>query len=132
MFKDTITYTDYDGNERKETFYFNLTKAEVIFMENSSVEGLFTGYLKRIVELQDNVKIMEEFEKLVRKSYGVKSNDGKRFIKSDELTEEFLQSEAYSEFILKILGDADYAAAFINGIMPADEKSRQQIAPANA
>lgn len=132
MFKDTITYTDYDGNERKETFYFNLTKAEVLFMENSSVEGLFTGYLRRIVELQDNVKIMEEFEKLVRKSYGVKSNDGKRFIKSDELTEEFLQSEAYSEFILKILGDEDYAAAFINGIMPDDEKTRQQIVPANA
>lgn len=131
MFKDTIAYTDFDGNPREETFYFNLTKAEVVFMENSSVEGLFTGYLKRIVELQDNVKIMEEFEKLIRKSYGVKSNDGKRFIKSEELTEEFLQSEAYSEFIMKILGDSDYAAKFINAVMPSEGNNRQQIAPAN-
>lgn len=130
MFKDTIAYTDFDGNERKETFYFNLTKAELIFMENSTTEGLFTEYLKRIVELQDNVKIMEEFGKLVRKSYGVKSNDGKRFIKSDELTDEFMQSEAYSEFIVKILSDADYAASFVNGIMPSDN-NRQTVAPAN-
>lgn len=132
MFKDTIAYTDFDGNNREETHYFNLTKAEVVFLENSSVEGLFTGYLKRIVESQDNVKIMKEFEKLVRASYGIKSNDGKRFIKSEEITNEFMQTEAYSEFIMKILGDADYAAAFVNGIMPAEEKSRQQMVPANA
>lgn len=132
MFKDTIVYTDFDGNQREETHYFNLTKAEVVFLENSSVEGLFTGYLKRIVESQDNVSIMKEFENLVRASYGVKSNDGKRFIKSKEITEEFMQTEAYSEFIMKILGDADYAASFINSIMPNEEKSRQQIAPMNA
>lgn len=131
MFKDTIKYEDFDGQMREETFYFNLTKAEVVFMENSSVEGLFTGYLQRIVQSQDNVEIMKNFEMLVRKSYGVKSNDGKRFVKSDELTEEFMQTNAYSEFIMKILGDENYAASFINGIMPAEEKSRQQIAPAN-
>lgn len=131
MFKDTITYKDFDGQERTETIYFNLTKAEVVFMENSSVDGLFTDYLKSIVESQDNIEIMKNFELLVRKSYGVKSNDGKRFIKSEELTDEFMQTNAYSEFVMKLLSDAEYAGKFVNGIIPQEEQSRQQIAPAN-
>lgn len=131
MFKDTITYEDFDGQTRTETIYFNLTQAEVVFLENSSVQGLLTDHLKNIVESQDNVEIMKNFEMMVRKSYGVKSNDGKRFVKSDELTEEFMQTNAYSEFIMKILGDAEYAANFVNGIMPSDPKSRQQMVPVN-
>lgn len=126
MFKDTIKYTDFDGNEREEDFYFNLTKAEVVFMENSSVEGLFTTYMNRIVQAQDNIAIMDAFEDIIRKSYGVKSDDGKRFVKSKEITESFMQTEAYSEFIMKLLSSEEYAASFVNGIMPKVEEPDRQ------
>lgn len=117
MLKKTITYTDYNDVERTEDFYFNLSKAELVMMENSVVGGM-KQRLEKIVQSQDNVEIMETFRDLIRRSYGVKSDDGKRFIKSDELFKEFEQSEAYSELVLELLGNPDKASHFINSILP--------------
>lgn len=118
MLKKTITYTDYNGSERTEDFYFNLSKAELIMME-ASVAGGLKQRLEKIVQNQDNVEIMKVFQDLIRKAYGEKSADGKRFIKSDELSEAFEQTEAYSELVMEIMGDPEKAASFINGIIPA-------------
>lgn len=117
MLKKTITYTDYNDVERTEDFYFNLSKAEIIMMENSVVGGM-KQRLEKIIQSQDNVEIMETFRDLIHRSYGVKSDDGKRFIKSDALASEFEQTEAYSVFVLELLGDAGKAADFINAILP--------------
>lgn len=117
MLKKTITYTDYNDVERTEDHYFNISKAELVLME-SSVTGGMRQRLEKIVKSQDNVAIMETFRDLVHRSYGVKSDDGKRFIKSDELATEFEQTEAYSELIMELLSDADAAANFINAILP--------------
>lgn len=117
MLKKTIAYTDYDGNERKEEFYFNLSKTEVMEMELGVVGGM-TQMLNRIVAEQDSRKIMEVFKDIVLRSYGQKSPDGKRFIKSVELTESFSQTEAYSNLFMELATDADAAAAFVNGIIP--------------
>lgn len=118
MLKKTITYTDYNGVERKEDFYFNLSKGELVMME-SSVAGGMKQRLEKIVQTQDNVEIMEVFRDLIHRAYGEKSPDGKRFVKSDELATAFEQTEAYSELIMELMGDADKAAAFVNGIIPA-------------
>ena len=117
MLKKTITYTDYNGVERKEDFYFNLTKAEIMEMEMSTSGGL-TEMINRIVAAQDAPAIIKIFKELVLKAYGVKSPDGKRFIKSDELATEFAQTEAYSQLFMELATDAEAASAFVNGIVP--------------
>lgn len=117
MLKKTITYTDYNGVERKEDFYFNLTKAEIMEME-MSISGGLTEMINRIVAAQDAPAIVKIFKELVLKAYGVKSPDGKRFIKSEELATEFAQTEAYSQLFMELATDADAASAFVNGIVP--------------
>ena len=119
MLKKTITYTDYDGNERTEDFYFNLTKAEVMEMEMSTSGGM-AEMIQRIIAAQDSPAIIKIFKELVLKAYGQKSPDGKRFIKSDEISTAFAQTEAYSNLFMELATDADAAAKFVNGIIPAD------------
>lgn len=119
MIKKTITYTDYNGNERTEDFYFNLNKAELMEMEMSTTGGL-AEMIQRIVAAQDAPAIIKIFKELVLNAYGQKSPDGKRFIKKDELREEFSQTEAYSQLFMELATDADAAAKFIKGIIPND------------
>lgn len=119
MIKKTITYTDYNDVNRTEDFYFNLTKAEVMEMELSTSGGM-AEMIQRIVSAQDAPAIIKIFKELVLKAYGEKSPDGKRFIKSEEIATAFSQTEAYSQLFMELATDADAAAKFVNGIMPAD------------
>ena len=119
MLKKTITYTDYDGNERTEDFYFNLTKAEILEMELSSNGGL-DKMISKIVAEQNGEKIIKIFKEIILKAYGEKSLDGKRFVKNDELREAFIQTEAYSNLFVELATDSDKAAEFVNGIVPKD------------
>lgn len=124
MLKKTITYTDYNGTERTEDFYFNLSKAEITEMEMSTVGG-FAEMIQNVVNAQDAPAIIKIFKDLVLKAYGQKSPDGRRFIKKPELSEAFSQTEAYSQLFMELATDADAAAKFINGIIPADiDKSK--------
>lgn len=129
MLKKTINYTDYNGNDRTEDFYFNLSKAEVMEMEMSTSGGM-AEMIQRIVAAQDAPAIIKIFKDLVLKAYGQKSPDGKRFVKSEELATEFAQTEAYSQLFMELATDADAAAAFVNGIVPADS-SQTAIKPIN-
>jgi hypothetical protein len=122
MLKKTFTYTDYNGNERTEDKYFNLTQAEIMEME-MSVDGGLSEMIQRIVSAQDSPSIIKVFKELILKSYGEKSPDGKRFIKSEELSTEFSQTEAYSLLFTELATDADKAAEFVNGIIPANAES---------
>ena len=117
MLKKTITYTDYDGNERSEDFYFYLSKAEVMEMEMSTAGGM-SGMLKRIVAAQDTKLIVETFKSIIFKAYGEKSADGKRFVKSEELSKAFSETEAFSGLFMELVSDAGAAADFINAIVP--------------
>ena len=119
MIKETIKYTDYNGIERAEDFCFNLSKAEIMEMELSTTGGL-AELIQKIVKEQDAPAIIKIFKDLILRAYGEKSADGKRFIKSDELALAFSQTEAYSNLFMKLATDADAAAKFINGIIPAD------------
>ena len=126
MIKKTITYTDYNGNERTEDKYFNLTKAEITKME-LSIKGGLAEMIKRIVDAQDTPAIIEVFEDLIKRSYGVKTPDGKGFVKRAEDLEEFMATEAYSQLFMELATDADAAAAFVNGVVPADMAKQAAI-----
>lgn len=119
MIMKTIKYTDYEGVERTESFFFNLSKAELISMD-AEVEGGFKKMIEKVIESQDPKQIIEIFKDIIYRSYGEKSPDGRRFIKSKELSDGFTQTEAYSELFMELATDAAKAEAFIKGIMPAD------------
>lgn len=118
MLKKTITYTDYNNEERTEDFYFNLSKAELMEMELSIAGGL-SETINKIIKTKDVPSLIKIFKKLVLDAYGVKSADGKRFIKSEELSAEFSQTEAYSQLFMELATNSDAASAFVNGIVPA-------------
>ena len=119
MIKKTMTYTDFNGMERKEDFYFNLSKAEVTEME-LSVDGGLANMLEQIVNSKDNKRIVELFKKIILKAYGEKSPDGRRFMKSEEISQAFAETEAYSELFIALAMNAEEAAKFIEGILPAN------------
>lgn len=117
MIKWKIKYVDYNGDEQEEDFYFNLNKAEIMEM-NLAANGAYSEYLQRIVDTRDGKKIAEEYKNLILKSYGEKSPDGRRFVKSVEKTEEFMQTEAYSELYMQLATEAGAAEKFIRGVLP--------------
>jgi len=117
MLKKTISYIDYDGKERTEDFYFNLNKAELAEMELSQTGGLVKT-IERITMESDNKALWAMFKSIVLKAYGKKSDDGRRFIKSEELSTEFSQTEAFNDLIVSFFENADAASAFMNGIVP--------------
>lgn len=119
MIKKTISYVDYNDVERSEDFYFNLSKAELMEMEMSIAGGL-AEMITKIVAAQDQPAIIKLFKDLILKAYGEKSPDGKRFIKSAELSEAFSQTEAYSNLFMELSTDSNKAAEFVNGIIPSE------------
>ena len=117
MVVEKIKYTDFNGLEREEEFMFNLTEAEITEMELTTDGGL-SDSIKKIIAAQDTPQIIKVFKMLLLKSYGEKSADGRRFVKSDKLSEEFAQTNAYSQLFMKLATDDKAAVAFINGIIP--------------
>lgn len=118
MLKKTITYKDYNGVERTEDFMFNLTKAEILEMQLTK-DGGMDAAIKKIVDAKDAPEIMKVFKDLILKSYGIVSDDGRRFIKSKEISDSFAQTEAFSMLFMELATDTDAASAFVNGIVPA-------------
>lgn len=117
MFKKTITYNDYDGNERTEDFYFNLTQAEVMEMEMTT-EGGLEKMINKIIQTSDRKRIVEIFKDIIIRSYGEKSADGRRFIKNEDVKNSFKETEAYSQLFMELATNADAATEFINGVIP--------------
>ena len=118
MLAKPITYADYNGVERTETFYFNLSQAELIDMQLGGKDGLYSNKLQKMIDNHDAAAIVATIKEFVLKSYGEKTDDGKRFIKSPEISEAFMQTEAYSQLITELLSDDAKSSEFILGIMP--------------
>lgn len=119
MLKKTVTYVDFNGDQVTEDLYFHLSKAEIVELELSQKGGL-SEQLKRIVESEDGKAIISEFKNILLSSYGKRSEDGKRFIKTQALRDEFESSEAYSTIFMELVTDAGVAAEFVQGIIPND------------
>lgn len=128
MLKKTIKYTDFNGVDREEDFYFNLTEAELAEM-NLMTKGGLKGYLEAIINTQDTPAIAELFKTIINKAYGVKSPDGRKFVKSPAILDDFIYTQAYSNLYMSLIADADAAANFVNGIIPkniADQANAQK------
>lgn len=134
MLKKTITYPDpFTDEPVSEVYYFHLNAADLLELE-VSVEGGLKEKLTRIQKSNDTKEILEIFKQIIETSYGKRSQDG-RFIKSPEISQEFLSSEAYSALLLDIMrtgGDE-----FINGLLPKNldselEKIRAKQSPEGA
>jgi hypothetical protein len=118
VLKKTITYTDFNGDEVSEDFFFHLSKAELVELELSHKGGLSES-LQRIIDAEDGKAIIQEFKNIILSAYGKRSDDGKRFIKNQQLREEFESTEAYSSLFMELVTDTDAAIEFINGVIPA-------------
>lgn len=127
MIKKTITYTDYNDVERTEDFHFNLTSAEAMEWEASVTGGLST-MVEKVIAAQDTPTLFSLFKEIIMKSYGEKSADGRRFVKSEELSRAFSQTEAYVKLYMELATDAEAAAEFVNGITPKKESLPNTVA----
>lgn len=119
MLKKTITYTDFNDVERTEDFYFNLTRAELTEMQ-LTIDGGYSAYVQKIVNSKDVPSLIKIFKDLIFRTYGVKSDDGRRFIKSEQLSIEFSQTEAYNKLFMELATNDEAAAQFVKGVIPQD------------
>lgn len=117
MYKEKFKYTDYNGVEREEDFYFDLSEAEVMEMDLITPGGL-GQMLQNIVDANDAAGMITEFKKILLKAYGEKSPDGKRFVKNETTQNNFMYSPVYSTMFMKLATDAEYASNFINAVVP--------------
>lgn len=125
MFKKTIEYVDYNGVTRNEDFYFNLTASEAIILEAKTPGGL-TNYLDKIIRANSGAEIMAAFAELIHMAYGRKSDDGRTFEKSDEISKTFESTPAYDTLFLELCTDEKAASDFVNGIMPKFTDAQQK------
>jgi hypothetical protein len=127
MHKEIITYVDYNGIERTEELYFNLTEQELIDMQLTTAGG-YTETVKAIIDAKDQPALIAIFKELLHKAHGKKTPDGRRFIKSQEILDDFIYSPAYSKLYMRLVTDDQYAAKFISGLIPAElaEKVKAQ------
>lgn len=123
MVKKTITYIDYDGTERTEDFYFNLSEAEVTEMQ-LSVEGGMRGYIEKIVAAKSQLELVKLFKEILLHSYGKKSLDGRLFVKNEANTAEFVANPAYSKIYMELVTDTDAATRFVNALIPANTQNQ--------
>lgn len=119
MLQKTIKFKDLDGNDVEEVFYFNLTKAEVVEFELSKKDGI-KAYMEKLIVTRDGGEIIATVKQLISMAVGKRSEDGRRFMKSPEITNEFLMSDAYSEFFMELVTDASKTAEFMKAIVPQD------------
>lgn len=130
MLKERRKYIDFNGNEREEDFYFNLTEAEIAMMELNTKGGL-EQMVHDIIDAKEEGKLAEIFESLLLKSYGKKSPDGRGFMKSEAISNEFKQTMAYSDLFIKLVSDANYAAEWINGVIAKPTAKNNQTSVSN-
>lgn len=123
MLKKTVTYKDYNDVERTETFYFHFNEAEILDMEMST-EGGFAERVQRIIDAKEQTALLKVIKKFVLDAYGVKSEDGKRFIKNDEVRDAFVQCPAYSIIFMELVTNDVLAAEFVNKVVPESMKDQ--------
>ena len=129
MLKKTMTTVDFGGTERTEDYYFNLTKAEIMEMQLCT-DGGFVETVKKIVEAKNQLELTRLFKKIICASYGVLSPDGRKFVKNQQVLDDFMATQAYSDLYIELLsGDGKAAEDFVNGILPKDLTNEAAKAP---
>lgn len=126
MWKETITYKDFYGEERTEEFRFHLSKAECAEKQMKYAGGGYAEFLKRIVDAKNQETIVDLFKQFILDAYGEISQDGRRFVKSPELSKAFSETEAFSILYMKLATDDEYAAKFVNGVIPKPDEDTKK------
>ena len=124
MLKKTIKYINYDGVEKEKDFFFNLKKSELVDLQYKTSKG-FIAYIEEITNAGDNSELWKAFRYIVLLAYGEKSDDGERFMKSEEISKAFEETEAFSVLIMELIEKDGAASDFVNGIMPSDIASSE-------
>jgi len=123
MFKKTIKFTDFNGNEVEEDFYFHMSKAELLEM---AATGDMQERINRMIASKDNSEILREFKKIITASVGIRSEDGRAFIKNDEAKARFMFSPAYDELLFELISNANAASEFIRNLIPEKMQSEMK------
>jgi len=119
VLQKAITFKDLDGNDVTEIFYFNVNKAEIAEMEVSKRGGM-SQWIKNVSATENAQEVMSTFKQIILMAVGRRSEDGRRFIKNQEIRDDFEQTEAYSQLFMELVTNAQAGAEFIKGIMPKD------------
>ena len=122
MIVKTITYTDFNGNERTESFWFHLSRPELTEML-LGIDNNIETYIKTIIKSENYYEIVKIFKKLILEAYGEKSEDGRRFMKTPEKAKEFAETEAYSVLFTELTTNEEKASEFVNGLIPKDTET---------
>lgn len=117
MFKHTVKYVDFDGNNREEDLYFHLSPAEMTQFEYS-VKGGMRNLLEKAIKDQDGPTLMQFFVRIVEMAYGRKTNDGRRFEKSREIYDDFAQTNAYNALFMELVTDENFTKKFVDAVFP--------------
>lgn len=128
MFKQNISYIDFNGVERKEDFYFHLSLPEVTRLE-AEIGQSMEVHVKNLVANQDLKTLIDFLEKMILNSYGRKTSDGKSFLKSKELRQEFEYSQAYAELFEMLLTNPELAKQFGEGVADNGRATKNQVQP---
>lgn len=132
MLKKTITYTDWNGEERTEDFYFNLTRVEIYELEYDVEPGTsLTEVLDTLVKSKDYGRLIGTIKKVILTAYGEKSADGKRFMKGEDIRRSFEENPAFDELYMSLITDPKKIAEFIVGIMPSSVRDNLGSDPTN-
>jgi hypothetical protein len=118
MVKKTVKNVDFDGNEGTEDFYFHLTEQELSEWE-LSVDGGLSTVLRKIIKSKDEKALIEIYKDLLTRSYGVKTQDGRSFVKNQEALDNFIYTQAFSDIYMELATNDKAASEFVNGVIPA-------------
>lgn len=121
MYKKNITYTDFNGDERTDAFYFNLSDAEILELQ-VSYGGDMSRIMTNMLEKRDAKGLLGIITDLIRTSYGEKSSDGKRFMKNQEVKDSFVTTDAYSKLVLELLNDEKEFEKFMTNVIPVAKR----------
>ena len=137
MFSREFEYTGYDGKPKKDTYWFNLTEAELYEIDLSSIHG-FTGEMNKLLKEERTKEIVEAFKSIILNAVGVVSADGRKFLKSDEIREDFYRSKAYSQLFVELASSGEKLSEFLKGAIPEEIRQKMEAdeqgeeAPVNA
>lgn len=140
MYKVDLEHENFDGETVTSTLYFNITKTRLaknleLRDELDEIQKMIGGETRELTpgEIQ---KIVNLVEKIMKISYGVRSEDGKRFDQRADRWEEFQQTAAYDAFLYSLFETPSKATEFMVGVMPKDlirqaEAQIKQVEEAN-
>lgn len=123
MFKQTITYVNFNDEEVSKDFYFHMSKPEFVML-GVGAEAM-DERIKRMVATNDAKAVLDELDSILKLAVGRKSEDGESFVKDQKAWNDFRFSPAYDEFVMHLMIEPNRMVEFINQLIP--EKMQKEL-----